>query len=82
MLFKEAISKRIIELCKQYNYSTNGIAEKSAIPSKTLYDIVNCKSKKHSTSTYIIFLLCKGFGISLKEFYDSPLFENIIEPEI
>ena len=82
MLFKEATSRRIIELCDQFNYTTNGIAEKSCIPHKTLYDVVNCESKKHST--YLIFLLCKGLGIKMTEFYDSPLFDfdNIDENDL
>ena len=32
MLFKEAVSTRIIELCNKYNYTANKLAEMSYIP--------------------------------------------------
>lgn len=31
MLFKEAITLRILELCNQYNYTPNKLAELSAV---------------------------------------------------
>ena len=42
MLFKEATSKRIIELCEERNITTNKLAETSTIPPSTLRDIINC----------------------------------------
>ena len=35
MLFKQAVSTRILELCNQYNYTPNRLAELSAVPPST-----------------------------------------------
>lgn len=72
MLFKEAISNRIIELCNKYNYSPNKLAEMSAIPPSTLRSLLS-NSVENPSST-IIYKICKTFNITLKDFYDSELF--------
>lgn len=79
MLFKEAISNRILGLMEEYKFTRNSLAEKSAVPSTTVFDIINCNVE--NPSSFIIWQLCKGFGISLKEFYDHDLFkkENILD---
>lgn len=77
MTFQEAISQRIFELCEQFNYTPNGLAEASAIPPSTLQNITKCRNI--NPSSYIIFQLCITLKISLKDFFDSELFdpENI-----
>ena len=77
MLFKEAISKRIIELCDKNNYSINKLAEYSTIPPSTLRDLVG--NGVNNPSCYVIYKICKTFKISIKEFFDNDLFnyENI-----
>ena len=72
MLFKEAISNRIIELCNKYNYSPNKLAEMSAIPPSTLRSLLS-NSVENPSST-IIYKICKTLNITLKDFYDSELF--------
>lgn len=75
MLFKKALSLRIEELCANKNITINRLAETSTIPPSTLRDIVNCKVENPSST--VIYQLCKTLKISLKEFYDSNLFEDI-----
>lgn len=75
MLFKKALSLRIEELCANKNITINRLAETSTIPPSTLRDIVNCKVENPSST--VIYQLCKTLKISLKEFYDSKLFEDI-----
>ena len=72
MLFKEAITLRILELCNQYNYTPNKLAELSAVAPSTLRALL--ANKVDNPSSTIIFKLCKTFKIELKEFYNSPLF--------
>lgn len=72
MLFKEAISLRILELCKQYKYTVNRLAEESAIPPTTLRTLL--ANKVENPSSTVIFKICKTLKISLKDFYDSNLF--------
>ena len=79
MLFKEAVSKRILELCNIYKITPNRLAELSAIAPSTLRDILSLRIA--NPSTYVIYCLCKTLKISLKDFYDSELFsyDNLID---
>jgi len=73
MLYKEAVCTRIRELCKQYNYTPNGLAEISSVPPSTLQGLMKCKV--NNPSSYLIFQLCKALKITMKEFFDSDLFD-------
>lgn len=78
MLFKEAISQRILELCDKYGYTPNKLAEISAIAPSTLRATIS--NTVDNPSSYIIYKICKTLKIELKEFYDSDLFNiNKIE---
>lgn len=72
MLFKQAVSTRILELCNQYNYTPNRLAELSAVPPSTLRALLANKVEK--PSSYIIYKICKTLKIKVKDFYDSDLF--------
>ena len=72
MLFKEAVSQRIIELCNKYDYTPNRLAEMSAIPPSTLRAML--ANKVDNPSSYIIYKICKTLKISLEDFYKSELF--------
>jgi len=73
MLFKEATSKRILDLCKEHNLTPNSLAEKTTIPPSTLYDIIYCKVE--NPSSFVIFQICKIFKITISEFYSDKLFD-------
>lgn len=77
MLFKEAISKRIYELCDDNKITPNKLAELAAVAPSTLQDMLSLKVS--NPSSYIIFQICITLKISLKDFFDSDLFnpENI-----
>ena len=75
MFFKEAISLRIVELCKKHNnISPNRLAELSAVPSTTLNDILN--NKVNNPSSLVLYKISKTLNISLKDFFDSELFDQ------
>ena len=67
--------KRIDELCKQKGMNINKLGNQAGINPSTIRSIVKkrCASPKAETVHYI----CIGLGISLKDFYDSEIFENI-----
>ena len=69
--------KRIEELCEEKHMNINKLGNQAGINPSTIRSIVKkrCVSPKAEPVHYI----CIGFGISLKEFYDSDLFENIID---
>ena len=76
---KEAVAQRIIELCENHNIAINALANISGVAPSTLYSILNEKSQNPGVVS--IKKLCDGLEITLREFFDSPLFDNI-EQEI
>ncbi len=74
MRLNEAVSKRIIELCKQNNMTQYKLSMKSGVPQSTLSTIMKCTFP--SMKLRIIYEICEGFEIDIKEFFDSPLFER------
>lgn len=72
---RETVAKRLIELMEQRNLSLNGLARLAAVPPSTLKNIIYGKSKNPGVVT--LKLLCDGMGISITEFFDSPLFSEL-----
>ena len=79
MQLNEAVSKRIKELCKQNNITQYGLSMKSGVPQSTLSTILNCSFQ--SMKLRIIYEICEGLEISMKDFFDSPIFDrdNLID---
>ena len=76
---REAIAKRIRQLCSERNITPNGLANISAVPQATIKSILNGESKNPGTVTII--KLCDGFEITLGEFFSTPEFDAL-EQEI
>ena len=76
---KEAVAKRIIELCNLRGIAINELANISGVSPSTVYSMLNEKSQNPGVVS--IKKLCDGLEISLREFFKSELFENI-EQEI
>lgn len=74
MQLNEAISKRIKGLCDERNMTQYSLSMKSGVPQSTLSTIMSCTFP--SMKMRIIYEICEGFEISLKEFFDSPIFER------
>ena len=72
---REAVAIRLIELMEQRNLSLNGLARLAAVPPSTLKNIIYGKSKNPGVVT--LKLLCDGMGISITEFFNSPLFSEL-----
>ena len=72
---KEAVAKRIIELCAERNIATNALANNSGVSPSTVYSMLNEKSQNHGVVS--LKKLCDGLDITLREFFDSPIFDNI-----
>ena len=75
MTLLEATRKRIDELCKLNNMNINQLAIASGINPSTIRSIFKVIKKAPSSDT--IYYICIGFGISIKDFYDSKLFEYL-----
>lgn len=76
---KEAIAKRIIQLCNERNIAINELANISGISPSTVYSILNEKSQNPGAVT--IKKLCDGLEITLGEFFSTPEFDAL-EQEI
>ena len=79
MRAKEAVAKRIIELCDEKNIAINALANLSGVSPSTVYSILGEKSQNPGVVS--IKKLCDGLEITLREFFDSPIFDDI-EQEI
>ncbi len=79
MNIKEAVEKRIIELCVREGIAINTLANNAGIPPSTVYSMLNEKSQNPGIVS--IKKICDGLEISIREFFDSDLFDNI-EQEI
>ena len=76
---KKAVADRIIKLCNQRNIAINALANMAGISPSTLYSVLNEKSQNPGVVT--IKKLCDGLDISLREFFDDDIFDDI-EQEI
>lgn len=76
---KKAVATRIIELCNERNIAINALANISGVSPSTVYSMLNEKSQNPGVVS--VKKLCDGLDITLREFFDSPIFDDI-EQEI
>lgn len=76
---KEAVAERIVQLCKERNIAINSLANISGVSPSTIYSMLNEKSQNPGVVS--IKKLCDGLEITLREFFNSELFDNL-EQEI
>ena len=79
MKAQDALRKRIIELAEQKNFSINKIASNCYINTSTITSLLNGHSKKSEIAT--ISKICYGLGVSMREFFDSPIFDDVNDVE-
>lgn len=75
MKLTKAASLRIKELCQERNLTIYALAKNGGMEKNTLYQIEDCKDVKLTT----IYEVCSTLGISLKTFFDSPFFDEIMD---
>ena len=76
---KQAVGKRIQTLCSERDLAVNALANLCGVPPSTIYSMLNEKSKNPGIVT--IQKICDGLNISIREFFNDPLFDNL-EPII
>lgn len=79
MITKEAVAKRIIELCENNDIAISSLANLSGVSPSTIYSMLNEKSQNPGIVS--IKKLCDGLNITLRQFFDSDIF-NDLEQEI
>lgn len=76
---REAVARRIRQLCKERDITPNGISNIAAVPQATVKSILNGESKNPGIVT--IKKLCDGFEITLSDFFSTEEFDAL-EQEI
>lgn len=76
---KDAVAERFKELYNERGISPNSLAVRSGVTPSTVYSMLD--SSQHSVTVPTVKKLCDGLGITLKEFFDSPVF-TVIDQEI
>ena len=75
----DAIRSRILKLCEERNISINKLRTISGVTQSTANNIISGRNNTTTVST--IKKLCDGLDITIKEFFDSDLFDGL-EQEI
>ena len=75
MAVKEAVVDRFLELCAQRQIKPNELATRSGVTPSTVYSMIDARRRDISILT--IKKLCDGFDISVRTFFDSPLFDDL-----
>lgn len=70
----EAVSKRILDLCDEFQISPNKLGTISGIEPSTITSIFYGKSK--NTGLVTIKAICDGLGITLFDFFNSDIFKS------
>ena len=74
-----AVRQRILELCAQQGITVNRLATRSGVTRSTVNNIVS--GRNHSATVATIKKLCDGLDITLRDFFDAPVFDAL-EQEI
>ena len=79
MRIGEAVRLRILELFRERDLSMNKLSGMCGLTQSTINNIVSGRNNSATVST--IKKICDGLEITIQEFFDSHLFENL-EQEI
>lgn len=72
---KEAVARRIYTLCKERKMTVNALANLCGVAPSTIYSMLNAKSQNPGVVS--IQKICDGLDISVREFFDDPLFDDL-----
>lgn len=67
---RQAVARRILELCRERGITPNGLSYLSGVSQSTIKSILNGESKNPGCVT--IKKLCDGLEITLGEFFSTP----------
>ena len=79
MRVSEAVKLRILELCETNNITVNKLSTVCGITQSTLSNIVG--GRNNSTTISTIKKICDGLNITVQDFFNSDIF-NDLEQEI
>lgn len=77
MKLVEAIGKRVKDLLEERNLTLYKVQMSGGAPRSTVSDVILVKKKRVSTDT--VYQICVTLGISLKDFFDDPIFAEVTD---
>ena len=77
MLLSNATRQRIVNLSNLNHFSLRELARKSNVPYSTLINFISGKGNTIKLST--LYKLCNGLSIDLADFFDSSLFNDVLD---
>ena len=80
MRIGEAVKKRIIELCREREITINKLATLSGITQSTINNITGGRNKSVNVST--VKKICDGLEMNIREFFASPLFDDLEQERV
>ena len=75
----QAVRERILGLCRERGITVNKLATISGVTQSTLNNIVSGRNNSATVST--VKKICDGLDITIQDFFESPLF-NDLEQEV
>ncbi len=75
MKLNQAVSQRLSELLCEHEMTQYQLFSRSGVPKSTINNLINCSYE--SVKLRIIHEICQGFEISISDFFNSPLFEEV-----
>lgn len=79
MYIKDAVVKRLQNICNEKNINYNELAVRAGITPSTVYSLMDSRRRDVSVST--LKKLCDGLDMTITEFFEDDMF-TIIEQEI
>ena len=73
MKISEVVALRIRQILKEKKISQYKLEQMSGISHNTMSFLLNCKYKAANIKT--VFVIIESLGMTVKEFFDSPLFD-------
>ena len=77
--FSDAVRKRLKKLYKKRSLTMHEFAVMIGIPYSTINTFMNAKSNSITLKT--LYKMCEGLDISVQEFFNDELLENLKEDE-
>lgn len=75
MTIGQAVTARILDLCRERNISINKLCTMSGVTQSTVNNIIS--GRNHSATVSTIQKLCEGLGITIEDFFHSELFHDL-----
>jgi len=75
MTLQNAVKQRIVDLASDNRITLHKLALNSGVPYSTLSSFLNGKCTSITLTTLLH--ICEGAGITIKDFFDDPLFKGI-----